>query len=75
MYESPIEVITNKLQLEYENNIMKVIQGYAINVNKEELIKALKYDRDQYRKGYEDGMRDALNKTETDFTKDYSYGY
>lgn len=32
----------------------------AINVDKEELIKALKYDRNQYIKGYEDGRKDVL---------------
>lgn len=71
MYESPIEVISNQLRFEYENNIMKAVLGYGINVNKEELIKALKYDRDQYKKGYEDGRRDALNKPETAEWKAY----
>ena len=34
---------------------------YDINVNKEELIKALKYDRDQYEKGYDDGYDEGFN--------------
>jgi hypothetical protein len=30
----------------------------GVNVNKDELIKALQYDREQYAKGYNDGIRD-----------------
>lgn len=55
MYESPIEIFTTELHTAYEDGIMKAVQNVGFNVNKEELIKALQYDRDQYRKGYEDG--------------------
>ena len=55
MYESPIEIIVGEMQTEYENGILKAVQKYDIHCNKEELTKALAYDRDQYRKGYEDG--------------------
>jgi hypothetical protein len=77
MYESPIEVILKQIRFEYENDIIKAVHETGVLVNKEELVKALQYDRDQYRKGYEDGIRDARNeyKADTDFPKDYSYGY
>ena len=63
MYESPIELIydmANKKIKEYhdevENKIVcEIEERYAIDVNKDELIKALNYDRDQYNKGYTDG--------------------
>lgn len=58
-YESPIEILTSQIRFEYENNIMTAIQDYGVNVDKEELIKALKYDRDQYMKGYQDGLIDG----------------
>lgn len=54
MYESPIEIIQSEMQTEYENGILRAVQKYDIHCNKEELTKALAYDRDQYRKGYED---------------------
>lgn len=54
MYESPIEIFQGEMQTEYENGILRVLQKYDIHCNKEELTKALAYDRDQYRKGYED---------------------
>ena len=62
MYESPIEIIKGASTTEYENGVMTAVQKYGVNVDKEELIKALNYDREQYRKGFEDG-RQGLMKT------------
>lgn len=56
MYESPITVITQKMQLQQENEIMKAVKNIGVFVDKEELIKALAYDRDQYNKGFQDGL-------------------
>lgn len=39
-----------------DNDIFKVVQSYNILVDKKELIRALKYDRDQYNKGTLDGV-------------------
>lgn len=64
MYESPIETIYGELQTqilrEDENMIMKAVREVKINVDKDELIKALQYDRHQYIKGYNDGKNDIL---------------
>ena len=54
MWESPIEIIKTDIQTRYEENVMQAVLSCGINVNKEELIKALQYDRQQYKKGYED---------------------
>jgi hypothetical protein len=54
-YQSPIEIVMGQMRMEQENNIYKVIQEQGVNVDKNELIKALKYDRDQYEKGYING--------------------
>jgi len=43
-----------------DNDCLKAVQEYGITVDKEELIKALQYDRGQYEKGYADGKRDAV---------------
>lgn len=56
-YRSPIEIIQGKLETKIENDIMTAVQRYGIRVDKEELIKALDYDRKQYMKGYEDGRK------------------
>ena len=60
MYESPIEKIYGELQTkieqEDENIVMKAVRDVGINVDKEELINALQYDRKQYTKGYSDAL-------------------
>lgn len=55
-YESPIKEIIGELQTQQEENVIKAVQKVGIDVDKEELIKALQYDRQQYQKGYEDGL-------------------
>jgi hypothetical protein len=66
MYESPIEKIYGEIQTqmmqEDEKMVMEAIRNVGVTVDKEELIKALKYDRNQYTKGYEDGENDVLDK-------------
>lgn len=66
MYESPIEVIYGQIQMDFEDNVMKAVQNYNINVNKDALISALMYDRHQYEKGFaegrEDGKKEIFNK-------------
>jgi hypothetical protein len=59
MYKSPLEIIYKDVQHTLEEEIFYAIQQVDIKVNKEELIKALAYDRKQYEKGYEDGIRMA----------------
>lgn len=64
MYESPINIqeltrdIQQNIQQDLEKKVIESIGKYEIKVDKEELIKALEYDRNQYIKGY----NDALNK-------------
>ena len=60
MYESPINVIYGQMQTQMEGDIFRAVQSYAVDVDKEELLRALRYDRDQYEKGYADGKRDAM---------------
>lgn len=61
MYESPIKLtidnLLTKVVKRQEDDVLEYIQRLGINVNKEELIKALNCDREQYEKGYKD--RDA----------------
>ena len=62
MYESPIEVmfrdIENRIREQEENAITaEVSRQMGVNIDKDELIRALLYDRDQYHRGYEDAKR------------------
>ena len=61
MYESPINVIISKLCTQFESDCMKSVQSYGFDVDKEELAKALNYDRKQYEKGHTDGYNKAID--------------
>ena len=55
-YESPIMVFAReKIQKMQDDAVFKAILETGVKVDKNELIKALEYDRDQYDKGYQDG--------------------
>ena len=66
-YEPPIDItvtmheLYNSLESSREDQIvMHLKENYAIEVNKEELIKALQYDRSQYDKGFRDGQNSVV---------------
>ncbi len=73
MYESPINIIESavtELQEQQEEGVIRLIRRYGITVDKEELLKALANDRDQYNKGYAEGVRDfaeVLNRELDDY--------
>ncbi len=64
MYKSPIEIsmgqIETQIAKQNDEMIYKAIVNCGINVDKEELIRALQYDRNQYQKGYQDGKAAAM---------------
>lgn len=66
MYRSPIDIFYQNIRnigvevgKKLDSDIYTAVLKCNINVDKEELIRALKYDRDQYNKGYMDGRADA----------------
>jgi hypothetical protein len=61
-YQSPIEMIFDDLKMQQEDHIMKAIINAKVNVDKDELIRALQYDRDQYEKGRSDGINEFILK-------------
>ena len=69
-YQSPIELIHQGWETKVENDIFEAILNYGINVDKDELIKALKYDRDQYEKGYVDGCRGAMDRIKAEVARE-----
>ena len=52
MYESPIKVI--------QGEILKAVHRVGVTVDRDELIRALRYDREQYQKGFDDAREDAV---------------
>lgn len=61
-YESPITLqirkIAEQIEEQRENQITaKVAEQMGVYIDKNELARALAYDRDQYRRGYEDGWK------------------
>lgn len=74
MYESPVEIIQTQMQMQMDGEILKAVQGVGIDVNKEELLKALAYDREQYSKGYKDGAKEfAKLLKETDGYNNHTF--
>lgn len=73
MYESPITV-TDRMAMDVEKTLEGKIIAKAkayvdIDINGEELKKALNYDRRQYVKGYEEGYKDGYQEAENKFIK------
>lgn len=68
-YEPPIEIISNmmnglvsQIEEQRENQIVATIrEQYHVECDREELIKALNYDRQQYEKGFNDARMRYAN--------------
>lgn len=60
MYESPIKVFQENLEIQFEGEILKAVQRVDITVDRDELIRALRCDREQYQKGFDDARKDAV---------------
>ncbi len=66
MYEDPIIIfhrqISDEIIKQTNDGIIREIQHQiGVDINKDELIKALNYDRDQFNKGYRDGYQVGYN--------------
>lgn len=86
MYESPINIVEKSEEINsslgemLDNYVMSVVRSYGVDVNKEELVKALKYDREQYDKGFKDGFEygveaEGLKYERGQYSKGYMDGY
>ena len=76
MYNSPINIIYGQMQTQMEGDILRAVQQYGINVDKEELIRALRYDRDQYDRGFADSYMNAQQElVMCSGCKYYEYGH
>ena len=68
MYESPISVTWGEIE-QATKRIADAAETYIVarcqmevDVDKDELIRALNYDRAQYEKGYRDGRADSIKR-------------
>lgn len=63
MYECPVKFNFGDIQMQIvkqqENEVYMAVQKCGVDVDKEELKRVLKYDREQYEKGYEDAVREV----------------
>lgn len=64
-YKSPISVIVpdvlTQLEVNIEKSVVSAISDLGVSVDKDELVRALQYDREQYEKGYHDGRRFVMD--------------
>lgn len=60
MWESPINAIYEAQKNAFDDAVLSAVMKVGIDVNKEELIKALAYDRQQYEKGYADAKAEIV---------------
>lgn len=64
-YESPIELnfspmeLVERFKADLNERVFSAVQECDIRVHKADLEAALKYDRDQYHRGYSDGFEDG----------------
>ncbi len=57
MYDSPIRLAVSKMTSQFNDDIYNAEVKTWIDVDKGELARALNYDRNQYEKGYRDGLK------------------
>ena len=74
-YKSPIEIIAGDIQTKYEDDIIKAVQSFDINVDKERLIKALDYDKQQFLYGYNMALATIRIKIENQIRTLHSQDY
>lgn len=67
MYKCPIDIITLPVASQFDGEILKVVHEIGINVDHDELVKALQYDRNQYDKGYADGIKDFAERVKESY--------
>lgn len=61
MYDSPIKVHQQQLETNLENEVLTAVLRVGVSVDKDELIRALQYDRQQYEQGYRDAMDEIVH--------------
>ena len=65
-YRSPINIWITEAQQDFQKQVdeqvYKEVINVGVSVDKKELLKALEYDRDQYAKGFKDGVESIISR-------------
>ena len=73
MYESPIQMISEDIIKDIvkkqDGVLLEAVHRVGFDVNKEELEKALLYDRNQWERGYVDGKMDGYHLRDTEIVR------
>lgn len=62
MWESPIKILQNQIKWELEEEIMKAVCKYGIDVDKDRLLEMLRGDSRSYDIGYATGKREVCER-------------
>lgn len=62
MFDPVIKVFMDEMKMHHEGKILKAVQNIGVVVDKDELLKALAYDRGQYEKGFADGVKECCQR-------------
>lgn len=62
MYLPPISIVEEPIKYQMDDGILKAVQKVGIHVDRDELLKALQYDRQQYEAGYREGYAQAVQE-------------
>ena len=73
-YESPIQAFIGEMRIEHERTLesetIKAVRAIDVTVDKEELIKALQYDRRQYEEGFHRGYSAGYDRKAFDLAEE-----
>jgi len=59
-YETIVDTFAKAVSDDFDNAVFMAISKADIKVDKDELIRALNYDRDSYSTGYDNGFRNGI---------------
>ena len=62
MYTPPIQLFIKEETAKIEDMLYTQIKKIGIDVDKEELFRALRYERDQYNEGYKEGKARVIEE-------------
>lgn len=74
-YESPIKVCQEEMKILMEDDVCKIVQKYGVDVDKDELIKALRRERQQYENGFKDGIKKFAEMVVIELAANYTTEY
>ena len=59
-FDFPVKIIESPMDIRVEKEMFSAIKRVGVHVDKEELLRALNYERDQYAQGYQKGYCDCI---------------